>query len=112
MHFAEQVVLAKQVILFAIQANFGRIFIEAPCSKLQGIFDGKELAILWGSLANPAVRQRRTGNALALLNFPKGTLFHRARWFSSPEESHENLSLPAVLLFDFLRGTYVGRLIE
>ncbi|MGW8220824.1 MAG: hypothetical protein ACWGP1_01635, partial [Syntrophobacteria bacterium] len=29
----------------------------------------------------PAVRLRRTtGNALALLNFPKGTLFNRASW--------------------------------
>jgi hypothetical protein len=25
----------------------------------------------------------KTGNALALLNFPKETLFHRARWFST-----------------------------
>jgi hypothetical protein len=28
--------------------------IEAPCSKLQGIFDRKEFCLFLGSLANPA----------------------------------------------------------
>jgi hypothetical protein len=53
MHFDEQVTLAERVVLSAIQANSRRTslrvsdgLIEAPCSKLQGIFDCKELAIL------------------------------------------------------------------
>jgi hypothetical protein len=39
----------------------------------------RQRASTWGGMKLPAVRlQRTTGNALALLNFPTGALFHRA----------------------------------
>jgi hypothetical protein len=34
-----------------------------------------------------------TENALVLLNFPKGTLFHWARWFSSMKQGSTTISV-------------------
>jgi hypothetical protein len=65
--------------------------IEAPCSKLHGIFDCKELAILYGSLANPAASYGEC-----------------ARWFSSlwtllitPDQFNEVNCVPQAIRFSF-----------
>jgi hypothetical protein len=48
--------------------------------KLPDLKCKEEIPFYCSSLANPVRLRRTTGNALALLNFPKGTLFNGASW--------------------------------
>ena len=55
--------------------------IEAPCIPPSADLKCKEVTPSYcSSLANPVRLRRTTGNALALLNFPKGSLFNGASW--------------------------------